>query len=77
MATDWTDPAMPPALMKCRAHNIYNSYMECVEIYFSPCSWDMMMSCWSAHPHQRPEFTSLVKKLFDLLDRNSNYLKLN
>ena len=42
----------------------------------SPCSWDVMMSCWAAQPQRRPVFTSLVKKLFVLLDQDSNYLKL-
>ena len=35
-----------------------------------------MMSCWAAHPRQRPVFVCLVKELFGLLDRDSNYLKL-
>ena len=35
------------------------------------------MSCWTAQPQERPVFTSLVNKLFDLLDRDSNYLKLH
>ena len=43
---------------------------------FSPCSWDMMMSCWMSHPHQRPAFSSLVNQLFDMLDSDSTYLKL-
>ena len=40
------------------------------------CSWNMMMSCWDAQPKQRPKFAILVKVLSDLLDSESNYLKL-
>ena len=39
----------------------------------SPCSWDVMMSCWAVQSQHRPVFTSLVKKLFVLLDHDSNY----
>ena len=35
------------------------------------------MSYWAAQSQQRPIFTSLVKELFDLLDYDSNYLKLH
>ena len=45
--------------------------------YILPYSWDMMMSCWTLHPQQRPEFTRLVKELFDMLDSDSTYLKLS
>ena len=46
--------------------NYYMTCTHCLEIYgtCSPCSWGVMMSCWAAHPQQRPVFTSLVKKLF-------------
>ena len=40
------------------------------------CSWNMMMSCWDAQPKQRPKFVRLVKVLSDLLESDSNYLKL-
>ena len=44
---------------------------------FPPHSWAMMMSCWALHPQQRPLFTNLVNELFDMLDKDSNYLKLS
>ena len=94
MATDYTDPGMLPALMKCMViilpiGNNYEKFrllsliaacllsMANLTTHCSPCSWDMMMSCWIFHPQQRPAFTSLVKELFDMLDSDSTYLKLN
>ena len=38
--------------------------------------YDMMMSCWYAQPSQRPEFSSLVKQLSQLLDSDPAYMKL-
>ena len=44
---------------------------------FHPHSWAMMMSCWNLDPWQRPLFTDLVRELFVMLDKDSNYLKLS
>ena len=35
-----------------------------------------MTECWMADPQERPKFSCLVKKLSDLLDSESSYLRL-
>ncbi|CAI7994730.1 Tyrosine-protein kinase transforming protein SEA [Geodia barretti] len=38
--------------------------------------WSVVTSCWSASPRERPKFATLVNTLTDLLDSDSNYIKL-
>ncbi|CAI8045234.1 Tyrosine-protein kinase transforming protein SEA [Geodia barretti] len=38
--------------------------------------WSVVTSCWSASPQERPKFSTLVNTLTDLLDSDSNYIKL-
>ncbi|CAI8047951.1 Tyrosine-protein kinase transforming protein SEA [Geodia barretti] len=38
--------------------------------------WSVVTSCWSASPQERPKFATLVNTLTDLLDSDSNYIKL-
>ncbi|CAI8047953.1 Fibroblast growth factor receptor 1 [Geodia barretti] len=38
--------------------------------------WSVVTSCWSASPQERPRFATLVNTLTDLLDSDSNYVKL-
>ncbi|CAI8037280.1 Tyrosine-protein kinase transforming protein ros [Geodia barretti] len=39
--------------------------------------WEMMTSCWSTSPGNRPTFTLLVKEFYQMLDNDTSYLKLN
>ena len=38
--------------------------------------WEVVTSCWTARPKERPKFASLVNTLADLLDTDPTYIKL-
>ena len=66
--------------MKCRVLDeitCRSCRIELIQQFFLRCSWNVMMSCWNAHPQQRPEFALLVEELSNLLESESNYLELN
>ena len=64
-----------------RSNGLTITMMKVIDVVLAPLfplhSWAMMMSCWDLHPQQRPLFTDLVIEIFDMLDKDSNYLKLN
>ena len=38
--------------------------------------WEVVTSCWTARPKERPKSASLVNTLADLLDTDPTYIKL-
>ena len=38
--------------------------------------WEVVTSCWTARPKERPKFALLVNTLADLLDTDPTYIKL-
>ena len=50
-------------------------YKSTLHLYVLP-RWEVVTSCWTARPKERPRFASLVNTLADLLDTDPTYIKL-
>ena len=61
--------------MKCIYGTIFQYNYATIHYYLTN-RYDVMAECWSEARGERPNFTSLVDTLSNILERESDYLQL-